>query len=169
MGGKKKGKKGKGKKGKKGAFGEELKGPEMNAVLYAQLQSLNQKMIIVTKKAEESCAAANEKRAHDYQMNSFEKEKKDNVHSIMSDLTRQFKSTKEELDASRTIRVETINSLLGFNSKLEEEKKDLNENYERLEKTKTEKIKKMKVEYEKLKKDFDIITKETNDKMTERI
>ena len=87
----------------------------------------------------------------------------------MADLTRQFKSTKEELDASRTLRVQRINELLTTNVGLEATKDELAKKKDEILKTKTEKIKKMRNEYDKLKKDFDKITEETNNKMQERI
>ena len=82
------------KKGKKGgAFGEEPLPEEKKHIFMAELDSLNMRMAIQQRQAEEARAADNEKRKRDRENEQMVKDREKDTNDIMADMTRQYKAT----------------------------------------------------------------------------
>ena len=100
MGGKKKGK-GKGKKGKKGkgGLGDDYSAEELSHIMAAQMHSLQARFIDQAQRADHAKTAEVEKRQRDNEMIKMEEDKVKDSNDIMSDMTRQYKSTTTEKGA----------------------------------------------------------------------
>ena len=88
-----KGKKKGGKKKKSKGIEDKYDPNELRHVMSAKLDSLNERMISTASRAEEAKAAENERRYKDYEMVKIEKREIKSANDIMSDMTRQYKST----------------------------------------------------------------------------
>ena len=97
MGGKKKGGK-KGKKGKKGkALGDDATVEERNWILQAEKESLEQRLILTLQQANAAKAREQERAHRQLQLKEAHEASKQRTDAIVSDMTRQFKSTDEEM------------------------------------------------------------------------
>ena len=88
--GKKKGGK---KKKKKGGIEDKYDPGELRHVMSAKLDSLQDRMARTMRNAEEAKAAENERRYKDLELAKVEKREIKTANDIMSDMTRQYKST----------------------------------------------------------------------------
>ena len=96
MGGKKKGKKrGKGK-GKKGIT-DDATTEEKNWILQAEKEALEQKLILIIQQSNHAKSAMQEAKHHYLQSEDAAKSKEKRSQDIVSDMTRQYKSTEDEL------------------------------------------------------------------------
>ena len=95
--GAKKGKKGKKGKKKKGGVADTYEPTELAHVHHCVLDSLQVKYADISERAQSARAGENEKRYKDLEMTKFEQDAKKTSNDIMADMTRQYKSTQEEL------------------------------------------------------------------------
>ena len=97
MGGKKKGKKGKKKGAKKGGIADDATADEKCWILQAEKEALEQKLIVVLQEANASKRQMQEKRQREIQLKDAFDAQKQRSMDIVSDMTRQYKSTQDEL------------------------------------------------------------------------
>ena len=102
MGGKKKGKKGKKGKKKAGGIADDATVEEKNFILQAEKESLEQRLILTLQQANDSKRKEQEKRARETKLNEMMETNQKRTHDIIADMTRQFKSTEDELNRQQT-------------------------------------------------------------------
>lgn len=166
--GAKKGKKG--KKGKKKTGADTEPSPEEKNFIYqAEIESLQQKLMMESQRADTSKASENEKRHRELQLDKQLKDEEKRTRDIIADMTRQYKSMFEEL-------TEKINKLEREVVDNDETIADLKEQYEKLnnekleiEKAKNEEIKELKKRIDDMSSDFAEMLRDTLHKMQERI
>ncbi|CDW73736.1 UNKNOWN [Stylonychia lemnae] len=166
--GAKKGKKGK-KGKKKGGADTEPSPEEKNFIYQAEIESLQQKLMMESQRADVSKASENEKRHRELQLDKQLKDEEKRTRDIIADMTRQYKSMFEEL-------TEKINKLEREVVDNDETISDLKEQYEKLnnekleiEKAKNEEIKELKKRIDDMSSDFAEMLRDTLHKMQERI
>ena len=97
----KKGKKGRGKKGKKGKKGkgvyDDASIEEKNWILQAEKEALEQKLIMIQQSANKSKIREQERANRQLQLKEAHESQKKRTDAIVADMTRQYKSTDEEL------------------------------------------------------------------------
>jgi hypothetical protein len=96
MGGKKKGKKGKKGKKAKGAY-DDASIEEKNWILQAEKEALEQKLIMTLQMANMAKAKEQEKAHRQLQLKEAQEAQKARTDAIVADMTRQYKSTDEEM------------------------------------------------------------------------
>ena len=96
MGGKKKGKKGK-KGKKKGGVVDDATIDEKNWILQAEKESLESKLVMVMQQASRAKREEQEKRAREKAQEEMIEMDQKRTQDIIADMTRQYKSTEEEL------------------------------------------------------------------------
>ena len=97
MGGKKKGKKGKKKGKKKGGIADDATTEEKNFILQAEKEALEMKLVMIVQQANRAKREEQEKRHREKQQEEMMEMDQKRTHDIVADMTRQYKSTEEEL------------------------------------------------------------------------
>ena len=97
MGGKKKGKKGKKKGKKKGGIADDATVEEKNFILQAEKEALEHKLIMIISQANRAKKEEQEKRDREQKQQEMLAQDEKRTNNIIADMTRQYKSTEEEL------------------------------------------------------------------------
>ena len=170
MGGKKKGKKGKkGKKKKGGGIADDATTEEKNFILQAEKEALEQKLIMTLQQANSSKRMEQEKRAREAKLNEAMEMDQKRTHDIIADMTRQYKSTEDELNQqlSRLDQREDTNAEIIKDLKAQYEA--INTEKENQHKAKTEELNQLHAYINTMNQNFSSMLKSTLTKMKDRI
>ena len=168
MGGKKKGKKGKKGKKSKGAY-DDASIEEKNWILQAEKEALEHKLIMTLQDANRSKAREQERAHRQLQLREAQESQKGRTDAIISDMTRQYKSTDEELrehEAQLQQRID-VNKIEIDN--LKKNKQEIEDDKRKIEGEKEEEIKNFTNYIETMHANFAQMLKKTLEKMKERI
>ena len=140
MGGKKKGKKGK-KKGKKGGgIADDATTEEKNFILQAEKEALEQKLIMTLQQANRSKRMEQEKRARELKLDEAKKMEEKRTSDIIADMTRQYKSTEDELQQQHSRLEQRIDQNADIIEQLKTEYKEIADLKANLEKEKQDEL-----------------------------
>ena len=168
MGGKKKGKKGK-KKGKAKGLTDDAPVEEKNHILEAEIDALQQKLIMTQQSSQAAKAREQEKALRQLQLKEAQETQKARTDAIIADMTRQYKSTDEELrehqaqlEQRKDQNEEELEALKKRKQEIEAEKQSIKDK-------KDEEIKELENYIETMHQSFSQMLKKTLEKMKERI
>ena len=168
MGAKKKGKKGKKGKKSKGVT-DDATVEERNWILQAEKESLEQKLILIRSQANSSKAKEQERAHRQLQLNEAKDAQKRRTDAIVSDMTRQYKSTDEELCERKALLEQTIEKNDEEIDALRKRQEEIAEEKRALEASKEEEKKELNTYIETMNLNFQSMLRKTLDKMKERI
>ena len=168
MGGKKKGKKG--KKGKKSkGLTDDATVEEKNWILQAEKEALEQKLILTMQSANRAKAKEQEKAHRQLQLKEAQEAQKRRTDAIVSDMTRQYKSTDEELRELQAKLEARIDENKEEIEALQKQKLEIEQDKKAIEDRKNEEIKELNTYIETMHANFSSMLKKTLEKMKERI
>ena len=168
MGGKKKGKKGKKSKKTKGAY-DDASIEERNWILQAEKEALEQKLIITLQQANKSKGKEQEKAHRQLQLKEAQEAQKSRTDAIIADMTRQYKSTDEELREHEAQLQQRIDVNKNEIDNLEKKKQEIEDEKRKIEQKKEDEIQELTKYIETMHANFASMLKKTLEKMKERI
>ena len=168
MGGKKKGKKGKKGKKSKGAY-DDATIEEKNWILQAEKEALEQKLIMTLQEANKSKAREQERAHKQLQLKETQEDQRKRTDAIIADMTRQYKSTDEELREHEAQLQNRIDKNLEEIEALEKKKKEIEDSKRKEEQKKEDEINELNKYIETMHANFAQMLKKTLDKMKDRI
>ena len=169
MGGKKKGKKGKKGKKKAGGIADDATVEEKNFILQAEKESLEQRLILTLQQANDSKRKEQEKRAREQKLNEMMEANQKRTHDIIADMTRQFKSTEDELMRQQTMLQQRKEQNEVTIEQLEQELKEVKDSKAALKAEKDKDMENLNNYIQQMSSNFSSMLKATLAKMKERI
>ena len=168
MGGKKKGKKGKKGKKNKGVT-DDATIEEKNWILQAEKEALEQKLILTLQQANRAKAREQDRQHRQLQLKEAQESQQQRTDAIIADMTRQYKSTDEELREHTAQLEQRIDQNKEELEALMKRKNDIEVEKKKIEEEKEEKIKELSTYIETMHQNFAQMLKKTLEKMKDRI
>ena len=169
MGGKAKKSK-KGKKGKKGkGLSDDATVEEKNWILQAEKEALEQRLILTLEQANQAKAKEQEQRYRMLQLKEAQDAMDKRKDSIVADMTRQYKSTDEELREHQAMLEQTIDRNKFEIDELEKKKRTIEKEMQEIEEKKKGEIKELTTYIDTMHSNFATMLKKTLEKMKDRI
>ena len=169
MGGKKKGKKGKKGKKKAGGIADDATVEEKNWILMAEKESMEQRLILTLAQANDAKRKEQEKRARETKLNEMMETNQKRTHDIIADMTRQFKSTEDELNRQQTHLLHRKEQNEQTIEQLEQELKEVKDSKAALKAEKDKDMENLNNYIQQMSSNFSSMLKSTLAKMKERI